>query len=381
MKNKTTLILGIIAATLAVIALVLNSCKNEDIDVDTFRIAEEQVLTGVDTVGITGTYDFFKEAEAMKINIGRDSTLADASSHAVSLVGKDYSVIVRNLQANTQYYYNYSVNVGVHNDFITPTKSFRTLQAQDFTIVVSAIPNEGGTVSGGGTYTQGQQCTVTASAHEGYTFMHWTENDSVVSTDSIYRFVVTGNRVLAAQFALLITEPMVTTGEVTDITQTSAKGNGEVANDGGAAVTERGLCWITSHNPTVIGNHATSGTGIGTFSVDMSGLTANTKYYVRAYATNSEGTAYGDEVEFTTSQLNNYTVSVSANPANGGTATGGGSFQQGQSCTVRATANTGYTFVNWTENGNQVSAIANYTFTVNGNRTLVANFTAGSYII
>lgn len=381
MKNKTTLILGIIAAILAVIALVLNSCKNEDIDVDTFRIAEEQVLTGVDTVGITGTYDFFKEAEAMKINIGRDSTLADASSHAVALVGKDYSVIVRNLQANTQYYYNYSVNVGVHNNFITPTKSFRTLQAQDFTIVVSAIPNEGGTVSGGGTYTQGQQCTVTASAHEGYTFMHWTENDSVVSTDSIYRFVVTGNRVLAAQFALLITEPTVTTGEVTDITQTTAKGSGEVNNDGGAAVTERGLCWSTSHNPTVLGNHATSGTGIGTFSVDMSGLTANTKYYVRAYATNSEGSAYGDEVEFTTSQLNNYTVSISANPTNGGTATGGGSFQQGQSCTVRATANTGYTFVNWTESGNQVSANANYTFTVNDNRTLVANFTAGSYII
>ena len=381
MKNKTTLVLGIIAVALAVIALVLNSCKNEEIDVDTFRIAEEQVLTGVDTVGITGTYDFFKEAETMKINIGRDSTLADASSHAVALVGKDYSVIVRNLQANTQYYYNYSVNVGVHNDFITPTKSFRTLQAQDFTIIVSAIPNEGGTVNGGGTYTQGQQCPVTASAHEGYTFMHWTENDSVVSTDSIYRFVVTGNRVLAAQFALLITEPTVTTGEVTDIAQTSAKGNGEVTNDGGAAVTERGLCWSTSHTPTIIGNHATSGTGIGSFSVDMSGLTANTKYYVRAYATNSEGTAYGDEVEFTTSQLNNYTVSVSANSNNGGTATGGGSFQQGQSCTVRATANTGYTFVNWTENGNQVSANANYTFTVNGNRTLVANFTAGSYII
>lgn len=381
MKNKTTLILGIIAATLAVIALVLNSCKNEDIDVDTFRIAEEQVLTGVDTVGITGTYDFFKEAEAMKINIGKDSTLADASSHAVSLVGKDYSAVVRNLQANTQYYYNYSVNVGVHNDFITPTKSFRTLQAQDFTIIVAAIPNEGGTVSGGGTYAQGQQCTVTATANEGYTFINWMENDSVVSVDSIYRFSVTSNRSLAAQFALLISEPTVITGEVTDITQTTAKGNGEVTADGGSAVTERGLCWSTSHTPTIIGNHATSGSGTGTFSVDLDNLTANTKYYVRAYATNSEGTAYGNEVDFTTSQLNNYTVSVSANPTNGGSATGGGSYQQGQSCTVRATANTGYTFVNWTENGNQVSANANYTFTVNGNRTLVANFTAGSYII
>ncbi|MCR5658524.1 MAG: protein phosphatase 2C domain-containing protein [Bacteroidales bacterium] len=378
MKNKTTLILGIIAVVLAVIALMLNSCQNEDIDVDTFRIAQEQVLPGADTVGITGTYDFFKEAESMKINIGRDSTLADAQSHTVVLTGKDYAVTIRNLQANTKYYYNYSVNVGVHSDFITPTKSFQTSQAQNYTVSVAAIPNEGGTVSGGGTYAQGQQCTVTATANEGYTFINWMENDSVVSVDSVYRFSVTGNRNLAAQFALLISEPTVITGEITDITQTTAKGSGEVTADGGSAVTERGLCWSTSHNPTIIGNHATIGSGIGAFSVDMSNLSANTKYYVRAYATNSEGTAYGNEVDFTTSQLNNYTVSVSANPTNGGSATGGGSYQQGQSCTVRATANTGYNFVNWTEDGNQVSTNVNYTFTVNGNRTLVANFTAGS---
>ena len=73
-------------------------------------------------------------------------------------------------------------------------------------------------------------------------------------------------------------------------------------------------------------------------------------------------------------QPQNYTISVSANPTNGGTVSGGGTYQQGQSCTVHATANTGYTFTNWTENGNVVSTNANYSFTVNSNRTLVANF-------
>ena len=71
-----------------------------------------------------------------------------------------------------------------------------------------------------------------------------------------------------------------------------------------------------------------------------------------------------------------YTITATASPANGGTVSGGGTYQQGQSCTVTATANSGYTFANWTENGTSVSTDANYTFTVSGDRTLVANFTA-----
>ena len=94
--------------------------------------------------------------------------------------------------------------------------------------------------------------------------------------------------------------PTVTTSAVTNITRTSATGGGNVTADGNAAVTARGICWSTSHNPTVSDNHAASGTGTGSFTVNMTGLTAGTTYYVRAYATNSEGTAYGSEVSFTT---------------------------------------------------------------------------------
>ena len=69
-------------------------------------------------------------------------------------------------------------------------------------------------------------------------------------------------------------------------------------------------------------------------------------------------------------------ITVSANPTNGGTVTGGGTYNQGQSCTVTATPASGYTFLRWTENGNQVSTNASYTFTVNANRNLIANFQA-----
>lgn len=69
-----------------------------------------------------------------------------------------------------------------------------------------------------------------------------------------------------------------------------------------------------------------------------------------------------------------YTITATANPAEGGTVAGAGTFDQDAICTLVATANEGYDFVNWTENGSQVSTEANYTFTVHGNRTLVANF-------
>ena len=97
-----------------------------------------------------------------------------------------------------------------------------------------------------------------------------------------------------------ITLPTVITASVTDITSNSAKSGGEVINDGGAEVTERGICWSTGANPTINNSHASAGTGMGSFSAMMSGLSSNTTYHVRAYATNEVGTAYGLDKEFTT---------------------------------------------------------------------------------
>jgi gingipain R len=94
--------------------------------------------------------------------------------------------------------------------------------------------------------------------------------------------------------------PTVTTTAVSNIDKTTATGGGNVTADGGATVTARGICWSTSQNPTVSDSHTTDGTGTGSFTSAMTGLTASTTYYVRAYATNSAGTTYGEEVSFTT---------------------------------------------------------------------------------
>lgn len=96
--------------------------------------------------------------------------------------------------------------------------------------------------------------------------------------------------------------PTVTTAEVSEITSNTAQCGGEVTNDGGAEVTECGICWSTSANPTIDDNHVAAGTGTGAFTASLEGLEANTTYHARAYATNVAGTAYGQEVEFTTLQ-------------------------------------------------------------------------------
>ena len=93
--------------------------------------------------------------------------------------------------------------------------------------------------------------------------------------------------------------PTVTTAAVTNITQTTATSGGTVTSDGGATVTARGVCWNTSSNPTTANSHTTDGSGTGTFVSNLTGLTPLTLYYVRAYATNSVGTAYGNELSFT----------------------------------------------------------------------------------
>ncbi|MBR4536673.1 MAG: hypothetical protein IKO62_08495 [Bacteroidales bacterium] len=97
----------------------------------------------------------------------------------------------------------------------------------------------------------------------------------------------------------LQTIPTVTTAEVMNIAATTATCGGNVVTDGGASVTARGVCWSTSPNPTVSGSHTSDGAGVGEFTSAMTGLTPGLTYYVRAYATNSWGTAYGESRIFT----------------------------------------------------------------------------------
>ena len=247
------------------------------------------------------------------------------------------------VSSNASYSFTVSANRNLVANF--------SQQTQNYTVSVSANPTNGGTVSGGGTYTEGQSCTVTATPNANYTFTNWTENGNVVSTNANYTFTVNANRTLVANFTYV---PQSFTVSV------SANPTNGGTVSGGGTYTEGQSCTVTAtpNNNYTFTNWTENGTVVST--------NANYTFTVNANHTLVANFTYVPQ---------SFTVSVSANPTNGGTVTGGGTYTEGQSCTVTATPNANYTFTNWTENGTVVSTNANYSFTVTGNRTLVANFT------
>ena len=94
--------------------------------------------------------------------------------------------------------------------------------------------------------------------------------------------------------------PTVTTTAASSITTTTALSGGNVTGDGGTPVTARGVCWSASANPTLLDAHTTDGTGTGSFASSITGLSPNTTYHVRAWATNYDGTSYGSDLTFMT---------------------------------------------------------------------------------
>jgi uncharacterized protein (TIGR02145 family) len=109
-------------------------------------------------------------------------------------------------------------------------------------------------------------------------------------------------RCLQGEEPVIIVVPVITTAIATDILITSANSGGTITDDGGASVTARGVCWSTNESPTISDSKTEDGEGMGSFISVITGLTQHTIYYVRAYATNSEGTGYGNQISFTTQE-------------------------------------------------------------------------------
>ncbi len=109
--------------------------------------------------------------------------------------------------------------------------------------------------------------------------------------ETTYTFAIQGTGAGAA---------ILSTSSVSSINATTASSGGNITSDGGGEITERGICWSTTENPDLNDSHSSNGTGSGSFVSSMSGLIPETFYYVRAYATNSVGTSYGENRSFWT---------------------------------------------------------------------------------
>ena len=233
---------------------------------------------------------------------------------------------------------------------------------QQYTIKVSASPTNGGAPYIGNTsgttqatFTSGQSCTVHANPNNGYSFVNWTENGNPVSTNADYTFTVNNDRTLVANFTQRYT-----------ITVLASPTEGGVVSGGGT--------YQQGQQCTVIAT-ASDRFSFSNWTENGNPVSYDANY---TFTVNSNRTLVAN---FTPLPPNTYNINVSPNPSDGGTVTGGGTYTHGQQCTVKATANPGYTFKKWTENGNLVSTEANYRFNVTGSRTLVAQFQQQNYTI
>jgi uncharacterized protein (TIGR02145 family) len=143
-----------------------------------------------------------------------------------------------------------------------------------------------------------------------------------------------GNEVTFETIPLVL--PTLTTADVTGITSSSAVSGGNITLDGGAAVTARGVCWATNENPTISNSKTSNGSGTGGFTSNITGLTPGTSYHVRAYATNSVGTAYGNDVQFTASPVIPTLTTATIWPITRTTAVSGGNITSNGGAAVTA---------------------------------------------
>jgi hypothetical protein len=305
-----------------------------------------------------------------------------------------------------------------------------------YMINVSANNNDFGTVTGAGEYDHFAMATLTATPNTGYHFVNWTANGEEVSDEAIYEFMVEGPRDLIANFAINTYMISATanddefgsvTGageyehfETVTLTATPNTGyhfvnwteNGDVVMDGDAPAGEsytfevdgpRDLVANFAINTYIISATANnddfgSVTGAGEYEhFETATLTAipNTGYHFVNWTENGDvvmdgdepaGESYTFEVDgprelIANFAINTYIINVSANDDAFGTVSGGGTYEHFEMVTLTASPETGYHFVNWTENGEEVSDELIYEFEVDGPRDLVANFAINTYII
>ena len=228
------------------------------------------------------------------------------------------------------------------------------VEAQSYTVLVSASPEAGGTVSGGGTYTENTSVTITATPNEGYHFVEWQVLSGGVSIEN-------------NSFIMPAAEVCIQAVFEADTYTVTLNANGGTINSGDVTSYTYGVGAVL---PTADNMSYTGHTFNGWY--EDSSFSGSPVTAISATDTGDK-TFYAKWVPVKPG-AQSYTVLVSANPEAGGTVSGGGTYTENTYVTVTAAAKEGYRFVKWTEDGSAVSDSADYAFTVTADRTLTAVF-------
>ena len=279
-----------------------------------------------------------------------------------------------------------------------------------YNINASANPTMGGSVTGTGSHERYTTCTLTATPSEGYHFLNWAQNGTSVSTDETFSFTVTQDSTFVANFGLnsytLTVNYLYADGNTAAPTQTES-----VNYNAGYSVDSPEITGYTPDIATVAGTMGTSNVTVDVvYSINSYTLTINYLYadgntaapthtetinYNASYnVVSPEITGYTPDIDIVagtmgvenvtvdvTYTINSYEITATVNPANSGSVEGTGTYNHFETCTLTAIPATGYHFVNWTMNGEQVGTNTSISFEVTGAAAYVANFELNTYNI
>ena len=314
-----------LAFVIIIACLVVASCKREDEPPTIYSTVEDVEATADATSCIICCTNKSVDGSEikMKLLLSETESMQDAKSFVMQSDAGILSYRLNNLQSKHQYYYSFELSTDNDQFRIKTVYSFRTISpyapkvtttdavniTNSSAVCGGVVTDDGGrgvsergilwstgnalsynyhkVVIGNGT---GGFSTTLTNLESNHTYCY--KAYAINSADTAYGNVV--------KFTTGADTPVVTTASATNITSTTATCGGNVTSDGGATISARGVCWSTSPNPTISDNHTTNGTGTGSFTSNITGLTAGITYYVRAYATNTSGTGYGNQISFTT---------------------------------------------------------------------------------
>jgi len=310
-------------------------------------------------------------------------------SESVTSIPTSYSKILTGLTPGATYYYRavgyhylYAYVYGAERNFTTPAALAPTVTTAGPLNITGTTAQCGGEVTSSGSdpvlergvcwNTGGTPTTADPHTSDGAGTGSFTSNITGLTPNTGYWVRAYATNAIGTSYganAPFSTDdyPTVTTAVVTNVTGSTAQSGGNVTDNGGDTVTARGVCWNTTGSPTTADSHTTNGSGTGSFTSNLTGLSPNTSYFVRAYATNGVGTAYGGQETFTTDNYPTVTTAAVTN-ITGSTATSGGNVTSdgGELVTARG--------VCWNTTGNPTLADAHSTET-GGTGTFTSNLT------
>lgn len=309
---------------LAIAIIFLSTCrKKPELKIYNLELSEETVTVSTNSVTITTEYSYPGEVLSVKLLLSTFSDMSGSTEYETNVTNTTISVTLENLNDNTTYYYRYRYANGIAwvdtdvKSFTTEGYTLPTVITDEVSDITSNTAHCSGeaTDAGNGNITAKGFCYGT---NQNPTIYHNVINcgDSLgvfetiienldINTTYYVRAFATNEKGTGygeqKSFITLGQVPTVVTIPITSITASTAVSGGTITDNGGNEVIEKGVCWSTEHYPTTDGNHTSDGTGNGAYISNLTNLLPNTQYYIRAYATNSEGTGYGNELTFTTS--------------------------------------------------------------------------------